>query len=95
MGLELPHSLWLMREMRPLVGRYLSPERIGRTGFLSHAAVERLWDEHQSGRRDNGRALWSIITLMVWFELFVESNDYKRHVQTARAGASVDAGRLA
>ena len=84
MGLELPHSLWLLREMRPLVGRYLSPERIGRTGFLSHAAVQRLWDEHQSGRRDNGRALWSIITLMVWFELFVETNGYKRHLRTAR-----------
>lgn len=89
MGLELPHSLWLLGEMRPLVDRYLSRSAIDRTGFLSPAVVDRLWQEHRERKRDNGRALWSIITTVVWFELFVASSRYKQHLPApaARTGA--------
>lgn len=83
MGLEMPHSLWFLGAFRPLAERYFSREHVERTGFLRHEAVERLWNEHLGRKRDNGRALWSILTLLVWFDLFVYDGDYKKYL-TAR-----------
>jgi len=91
MGLELPHSLWLMREMRPLADRLFEPSRVARLGFLSPRHVTSLWQEHLAGRRDNGRALWSIATLLTWHGLFVEGSSFRGHLTPPpHAGMDVD-----
>ena len=35
--------------------------------FLQRDEVERLWREHQSGKRDHGLKLWTILTFAQWF----------------------------
>jgi hypothetical protein len=80
MGLEMPHSLWLLNEMRPLAERYFTRKNVERTGFLNHAVVMRLWQEHLARKRDNGRGLWSILMLLIWFDLFVHSKDFKQYL---------------
>lgn len=35
--------------------------------FIRQGEVERLWGEHQSGRRDHGLKLWTILTYAYWF----------------------------
>jgi len=80
MGLEMPHSLWLLDELNPLVRQYLTRERVERSGFLDYPTVNRLWEEHRGRKRDHGRALWCILTLLVWLELFVEEKSYTRYL---------------
>jgi asparagine synthase (glutamine-hydrolysing) len=80
MGLEMPHSAWFPGPLRHLAEHWLAPERVARTGFLEPREVTRLWNDHLARRRDNGRALWSLITLLAWFELFVASSDYRAHL---------------
>ena len=87
MGLEMPHSLWFLGPMRPLATRLLSRENVERTGFLNPDEVARLWNEHVERRRDNGRVLWAIIELLVWFELFVESSRYKDYLASGQGPA--------
>ena len=68
-GLEMPYSRWLRSELRDLVDDYLGPERVAATGLLRPEAVRRLVDEHQTLRRDHGRALWGLLNYLMWWEL--------------------------
>jgi asparagine synthase (glutamine-hydrolysing) len=77
MGLEMPHSVWFLGPLRAMAERLLAPGPVERTGVLDPAVVTRLWREHVERRRDNGRALWSILVLVAWFELYVDSSRYK------------------
>lgn len=85
MGLELPHSLWFLKAFRPLAERWFTRERVERSGLLRHEEVLRLWREHLEGRRDNGRALWSILNFLIWFDLFVAKGDYREHLEGGAA----------
>lgn len=80
MGLEMPHSLWFLKEFRGFAEEYFSKKKVERTGLLDHRAVQFLWRQHLAGKKDNGRPLWCILSFMIWFELFVSSSDYKRHL---------------
>jgi asparagine synthase (glutamine-hydrolysing) len=79
-GIELPYSYWFRQELRPMAEKWFTRERAGRTGILDPAVVERLWDEHLSGRRDNGRILWCILTLLIWFEIFVFDGNFRDYL---------------
>jgi asparagine synthase (glutamine-hydrolysing) len=81
MGLEMPYSKWLLNQLRPQAEHYFSKSQIEKTGFLSHATVQRLWSEHEQKKRDNGRALWSILTFVIWNDLFIQSNSYKQYLR--------------
>jgi asparagine synthase (glutamine-hydrolysing) len=80
MGLEMPYSPWFMDGFRAAASRYFSRETVEKTGFLKFDAVERLWREHLSRKRDHGRALWTMLNFLVWFDLFVDRGNYKRHL---------------
>lgn len=80
-GLEMPHSIWFLNEFRPLAETYFSRSHVERCGFLDYKTVQRLWDEHVGGKRDHGRALWSILNLLVWFDVFVHDRSYKQYLQ--------------
>jgi asparagine synthase (glutamine-hydrolysing) len=80
MGLEMPHSRWFLGPFRAVAERYFSKKNVGKTGFLSPAAVDALWREHLSGTRDNGRALWCLLTFLIWFDLFVYEKNFKEYL---------------
>jgi asparagine synthase (glutamine-hydrolysing) len=80
MGLELPHSKWLLGPLRPLARKWLAPDAVEATGLLRSAEVARLWEEHAARRRDNGRALWAVIGFTAWFHLF-RGGDWKFRLQ--------------
>ncbi len=67
-GLEMPYSTWLRRELRDLVDLHLGPERIAATGLLRPEGVRQLVDEHLAMRRDHGRALWGLLNYMMWWD---------------------------
>jgi len=64
MGFGVPMASWLRTELRPWAEQLLADEatltRIG----LDHAQVMRVWNEHQTGRRDAQSCLWSILVLV-------------------------------
>lgn len=84
MGLELPHSIWLGRGLRPLVDEYLSAEAIDATGFLRSDGVHQLLGEHERGVRDHGRSLWCALLFVAWHRLFVQSRDYRQQLDPWR-----------
>jgi len=70
-GLEMPYSRWFRSELKDLVDTYLGRERVEASGLFRPEAVDALVAEHQSGRVDNGRALWGLLNYMVWFDAYI------------------------
>lgn len=79
-GLEMPHSIWFLNEFRPVAETYFSRDHVERCGFLHFPTVDRLWKEHVGRKHDHGRALWSILTLLIWFDLFVYDGNFRDHL---------------
>lgn len=66
MGFGVPVSDWLRGPLRPWAQDLLSPSLIRAGGVLDEAAVTSVWNEHLSGRRDNGLPLWNVLMLQAW-----------------------------
>jgi asparagine synthase (glutamine-hydrolysing) len=71
-GFEAPIGEWLKTALAPTAEALFFDGRLQRRGVLDVAAVERLWREHRSGRRDHRHRLWSLLMLELWFRQCVD-----------------------
>ena len=67
-GFSSPAAAWLRGELVPFAREVLSPELIGRQGYLRPEAVTRVLDDHVAGREDLSRQLWGLMCLSLWLE---------------------------
>ncbi len=65
-GFEPPFSLWMRGPLRDMLHDHLTGPRFLSRGIVSPGFVKKLLAEHQSGRRDNQRWLWSLLMLELW-----------------------------
>jgi asparagine synthase (glutamine-hydrolysing) len=62
-GFAVPVAAWLRGELRGWATERLpQAARLG----LSATAVQQLWDEHLTGRRNRWRELWAVLVLCEW-----------------------------
>lgn len=80
-GMEIPYSKWLITDLKDITDKYFSKEKVLKTEFIDYDVVESLLEEHLLNRKDNGRFLWSFLNFMIWFELFIETDNYKNYVK--------------
>lgn len=72
-GFGVPIGRWFRTSLRDyLIDTLLSARAAGR-GLLRPEAVHRLVSEHLSGQRDHGHALWTLMMLEVWHQVFLDS----------------------
>ena len=67
-GFSIPAAAWLRGELVPFAREVLSPEVIGRQGYLRPESVTHVLDEHVSGREDLSRQLWGLMSLSLWLD---------------------------
>ncbi len=67
-GFSVPISAWMRGELRPLLEERLSPERLKRQGWFQADFVQRLLDEHWSGRADHRKTLWTLLSFQLWHD---------------------------
>lgn len=79
-GLEMPHSLWFFEGLRPLVTRYLTEENVRRFDYLDWPSLREMMSLHFSKKRDYGRGLWCVINFLAWHEMFIETDNYRKHL---------------
>jgi len=66
-GFIIPVAGWLRGALRPLVQELLGPDFLKEQGLFNPAGVGRLVEEHLSGRFDHRKALWTLLTLQLWW----------------------------
>ena len=71
-GFGIPLGAWLRRDMTPARDILLS-RRARERGLWQPDVVERLINEHQSGKRDYNRQLWALLTLEEWHRQFIDA----------------------
>ncbi|MDX6487489.1 MAG: hypothetical protein QOK13_104 [Gaiellaceae bacterium] len=71
-GFSIPAAGWLRGDLEPFARETLSAERMRRQGFFEPAAVQRVLDDHVSGREDLSRQLWGLLAFTLWHERHVE-----------------------
>jgi asparagine synthase (glutamine-hydrolysing) len=65
-GFGVPLGRWFRRELAPLLQDVCSPAAIRREGLFRPAVVERLLREHQEGRRDHRKKLYTLLAWRLW-----------------------------
>jgi asparagine synthase (glutamine-hydrolysing) len=66
MGFGVPIDSWLRGPLREWAADLLAPERLRREGFFDADAVKAVWDEHQSGAKNNSHLLWGVLMFQAW-----------------------------
>ena len=69
-GFEIPISRWLRTDLRCLVDRYLSEERVRDQGVFDAAVVQELVRSHRQATTDTSWMLWNLIVFQKWHESY-------------------------
>ncbi len=69
-GFGVPVAAYLRGEWHNLAEEALFDSSLTRNGFFDGPQLRKLWQEHQSGRRDHSYLLWSLLL----FALFLQRN---------------------
>jgi asparagine synthase (glutamine-hydrolysing) len=68
MGFSIPLAEWLRGDLRELAHSLLFETN---NDWLNQTAVKSLWERHQSGLRDFGTPLWTILMFRLWQRKFL------------------------
>jgi hypothetical protein len=74
MGFPVPFSGWVRGPWNAVARDVLLDRRTCQRGVINPAAVEVLLDEHRSGRRAGGDAIWALINLELWYRTFIDGD---------------------
>ena len=67
-GFGMPVAKWLHGPWRELLLDTVGNGRAGATGLFVQSEVDRLVDEHLSGRRDRRKPLWTLLMFLWWHD---------------------------
>lgn len=71
-GFGVPVGRWLREGLRQYARDILlDPQALAR-GYFRESAVRALLSEHESGRRNHGARLWTLLTFEWWHRLFID-----------------------
>ncbi len=70
-GFGIPIAEWLKGSLNPLLRDMLSPERIKRQQIFDPAFVQELIEQHENGKANNYKQLWTLLVFQIWYENFV------------------------
>jgi asparagine synthase (glutamine-hydrolysing) len=71
-GFTVPLSPWFRGPLRDLLADTLLSAAAAGRGYFEPGALRRLVDEHVTGRRDRARELWTLLTLELWHQAFID-----------------------
>jgi asparagine synthase (glutamine-hydrolysing) len=80
-GFGFPVGTWMQRDLRRLVEHRLHNSRLVAAGVFRPTPIERLLNEHMSGRIDHSYRLWLLLGLEIWHEIYIEG----RSVESVQA----------
>jgi asparagine synthase (glutamine-hydrolysing) len=74
-GFVIPTTLWLRRELRPLVESLLHPERLRRQGLFQSTFYQSFVLPHLDGKADFTSQLWAALMFQIWHLIYIEQKE--------------------
>ncbi|MFX3673416.1 MAG: asparagine synthase (glutamine-hydrolyzing) [Paenisporosarcina sp.] len=73
LGFPVPIKYWLKDELYEWAQNII---QVSQTDYIFHKEeIFKLLSDHVSNKKDNSRKLWTILTFMVWHQVYVENMD--------------------
>lgn len=69
-GWFTPMAKWLRSDLRDYVSEILSPDVLPRE-YFDAAEVQRVWQDHLSGKRYNLNMIWAIVMFQLWYHEYI------------------------
>lgn len=69
-GFSVPLGRWFRGELRPILRAACAPDVLRRAGLFRPEAVERLLAEHDAGRHDHRKKLYTLLAFQLWAERY-------------------------
>ena len=73
-GFSIPVKQWLGTQFRPMLDHATAKSRIEGDGLFEFAQVNRLKEEHLSGRANHSHVLWSLVVFDRWKSMWLEGS---------------------
>jgi asparagine synthase (glutamine-hydrolysing) len=67
-GFAVPIAEWLRGPLKDWAEQLIQPERLAKEGIFEPQQIAKLWQEHQSGKRNWQYHLWDILMFQSWYE---------------------------
>ncbi len=75
MGFGIPLGIWFKAELKRKFEENCLSDDFFKRGYFKKEEIQKLWFEHQSGKRDHGYKLWTILILELWHKKYAK--DFK------------------
>jgi asparagine synthase (glutamine-hydrolysing) len=73
-GFGIPISRWLRNELKDFMLNSLEETKIKRQGYFNYAYIKKLIDDHLEKKKDNRKALWTLLVFQIWHEQYLENS---------------------
>ncbi|MBI3548983.1 MAG: asparagine synthase (glutamine-hydrolyzing) [Elusimicrobia bacterium] len=73
MGFGIPLGPWFRGQLKDYWRDHVMSDQALARGYFNRAAIQTIWDEHQSGRRDHGYRMWALLMLELWHRECLET----------------------
>ena len=71
-GFMFPIAYWFRGPLHRFLRERLADSRLVREGLFRHQEIDRLLEDHASGRRDNHVRLWMLLCVDIWDQIYVQ-----------------------
>ena len=86
-GFSPPDESWYRGPTMEQIRSLLLDRRTTERGYFQPAALRRVLDEHEAGRRNNRLLIWSLLCFEWWNRLFIDGEQSSRHSAWHHAAA--------
>jgi len=73
-GFGIPIAEWLKGRLNPLMHEMLDAKRLKEQGLFNSDYVEKLINEHESGKASHHKELWTLLVFQLWQDQFLRGN---------------------
>lgn len=74
MGFGAPMSQWMKGDFGRHVEKSVMSSRLLDRGYFERDHIRGLFNDHYSGRRDNGLYLWTLFNLTAWYDYWIDGS---------------------
>lgn len=71
-GFTIPMKHWMREELKDMLQEKLSKDNLQKTNLFNHEYVNKVLQEHMNKQKDNQRHLWSILSVVLWHEKYIQ-----------------------